>query len=428
MNDSYSLSSDALAATISRLYKQDSPKLLSVLTRAFGTHNFALAEDVLQDAFSKAWGEWRVKGVPENPNAWLLTTAKHKAIDVIRSQKTKTKFSNDLAYHLESEWTLGTTIEEAFTPSKIKDDQLRMIFMCCHESIKPENRIPFILKALCGLSISAIAKALLLPKETIKKRLFRTRKNIAQLSFDMPTSESLNQALNTVHTVLYLLFNEGFHSSSGKQSIQLDLCQDAIGLVNLLVDEPCIANRETLALFALMHFHIARIDSRMDEHKCLIPIDLQNRNIWTKAYIHTGNQLLNMVTSLSSSHGRFYLEALIAQEHCNATSFDATNWANIIAIYDKLIQITDSPIAKLNQAIAIGYAGEINEAIIRVEQLQQHPLLRSSHMPWATLAHLHAKAGCADQAYTCMDKAKSLGGTPQEQALMLQQVERSLQG
>ena len=426
MSNSTALSSDTLETVLSKLYKQDSPKLLSVLTRIFGTHNFALAEDVLQDAFAKAWNDWQ-QGIPDNPAAWLLTTAKHKAIDIIRSQKMKTRFSDDLAYHLESEWTLGTTIEEAFTPSKIKDDQLRMIFMCCHESIKPENRIPFILKVLCGFSIPAIAKALVLPKETIKKRLFRTRKSIATLSFDVPTHESLNQALDTVHTVLYLVFNEGFHCSDGKDVIQLDLCQDAIGLVGLIADEPNIANQETFSLFALMHFHIARIDSRTDTDNVLIPLDLQDRNLWTQAYIHTGNRLLSIASLLATtSNSRFYLEACIAKEHCSAKSFEHTHWEAIVNLYDKLIQTTDSPIAKLNQAIAIGYAGNINEAIKRVETLRKHKLLAQSHMPWAVLAHFHAKFGNSTQAYACVEKSKALGGTPQEKNLMLQQVQRLL--
>ncbi|MCF6208839.1 MAG: hypothetical protein L3J61_05595 [Ghiorsea sp.] len=428
MTKTTSLSAAQLTETIARLYKQESSKLLGVLIRVFGTHNFALAEDVLQDAFTKAWSDWQQQGLPDNPSAWLLTTAKHKAIDVIRSQKTTTKFSDDLAYHLQSEWTLGATIEDAFTPSKIKGDQLRMIFMCCHESIKPENRIPFILKALCGFSIPAIAKALILPKETVKKRLFRTRKSIATLSFDVPTSESLNQALDTVHTVLYLVFNEGFHCSDGKEAIQLDLCQDAIGLVSLIVDEPNIANQETLSLFALMHFHIARIHSRTDKDGILIPLDLQNRNLWTQAYINTGNQLLNIATSLATTNnGRFFLEASIAKEHCLAQSFEATDWVAIVRYYDKLIQTTDSPIAKLNQAIAMAYTGNIHEAITRVKTLQKHKLLAQSHMPWAVLAHFHAKLGDSKQASACLEQSKSLGGTPQEQALMQLQVSRALE-
>ncbi|MDQ6983945.1 MAG: sigma factor, partial [Ghiorsea sp.] len=357
------LSAKALTQTISKLYKQESPKLLGVLTRIFGTHNFSLAEDVLQEAFAKAWHDWQNKGIPANPSAWLLTTAKHQAIDVIRNQKTKIKFADDLAYHLESEWTLGVTIEDAFQAPKIKDDQLRMLFMCCHESIKPENGIPFMLKALCGFNIPAIARALVVPEATIKKRLLRTRKKISKLSFSMPEENNLRQALDTVHTVLYLLFNEGFHSSSDKQTIRLEFCQDAIALVKLLVDEPSIANQETLGLFALMHFHIARIDSKVSSDGQSIPIDLQDRSLWTQVYIQTGNQLITYANNLPAHDaGRFYVEACIAKEHCNAASFEATNWANIITLYDKLIATNDSPVAKLNQSIAIGYAGDTDRA------------------------------------------------------------------
>ena len=429
MSKTKPLSDKALTQTISKLYKQESSRLLGVLTRIFGTHNFSLAEDVLQDAFAKAWHEWQDKGIPANPAAWLLTTAKHQAIDVIRNQKMKIKFADDLAYHLESEWTLGATIEDAFQAPKIKDDQLRMLFMCCHESIKPENGIPFMLKALCGFSIPAIARALVVPEETIKKRLQRTRKKISTLSFAMPKAHELHQALATVHTVLYLLFNEGFHCSSDKQSVRLEFCQDAIALVKLLVDEPSIANQETLGLFALMHFHIARIDSKLSHDGQNIPIDLQDRKLWTQAYIQTGNQLISYANKLTPhNQGRFYLEACIAQEHCNATSFEATDWENIITLYDKLIATNDSPIAKLNQSIAVAYAGDTNKAIAQAKALQQNNLLKKSHMPWAVLAHLHAKNNNTEEAYRCLEKAKALGGTPQEQLLMLQQVERILQG
>ncbi len=198
-------------ALIEQLYKTQSAKLLAVLTRIFGVHNFDLAEDVMQDAFSKAMIDWQQHRIPQNPAAWLMTTAKNKALDKIRADKTKVKLSEDLSLYLLSEWTLAFTIEEEFKVLKIKDDQLRMIFICCHQSIKAENRIVFILKSLCGFSIRAIARALLLNEATVKKRILRTREKLKQLSFELPCDDKLREAMDTVHTVLYLLFNEGFY-------------------------------------------------------------------------------------------------------------------------------------------------------------------------------------------------------------------------
>jgi RNA polymerase sigma factor (sigma-70 family) len=412
---------------IAKLYKTDSSRLLAVLTRIFGSHNFELAEDTLQDAFSKALIHWQQKGIPDNPSSWIIRTAKNQAIDTIRANKTKIKFADDLTQMLESEWSLGNTVDQEFKESNIKDDQLRMIFMCCHEDIKPKNRIPFILKTLCGFSIQAIAKALLLPEATVKKRLLRTKEKLKNHKFEFPMTDKLIEAMGTVHIVLYLLFNEGFYSSDAKQSINIMFCQEAIGLVNLLIAEPKIANQDTLALFALMHFNIARIDSKVDNDGFIIPIDLQDRKLWKKEYINTANQILNLadLAPLEAS-GRFFYEALIAKEHCQAIAFEQTDWDLIVEHYEKLIQITDSPIARLNQAIAIGYAGDTSAAIKLTESLDGHKALKYSHMPLAILAHLNAKVGDKKRAYQLASESKKRGGTPHEHRLMMHQIERLL--
>jgi RNA polymerase sigma-70 factor (ECF subfamily) len=410
---------------IAQIYKADSARLLAVLTRIFGSHNFELAEDTLQDAFSKALIHWQQKGIPDNPSSWIIRTAKNQAIDTIRANKTKTKFADDLTQLLESEWSLGNTVKQEFKESNIKDDQLRMIFMCCHEDIKPENRIPFILKTLCGFSIQAIVRALLLPEATVKKRLLRTREKLKDHKLEIP--DKLIEAMDTVHTVLYLLFNEGFHCSDGQQAINIMFCQEAIGLVNLLIDEPQIANQDTLALFALMHFHIARVDSRVDKDGFNIPIDLQDRKLWKMEYFNTANQFLKLAQLVpSEASGRFFYEALIAKEHCQAIAFEQTNWHLIVEHYEKLIQITGSPIARLNQAIAIGYAGDTSTAIKRVEFLEGDKTLKRSHMPLAILAHLNAKVGDKKRAYQLAAESKKMGGTPHEHRLMMHQIERLL--
>ena len=412
---------------IAKIYKSDSARILAVLTRIFGSHNFELAEDALQDAFRKALIYWQQKGIPENPPVWIIQTAKNQAIDTIRANKTKTKFTDDLTQLLDSEWSLGNTVEQEFKESNIKDDQLRMIFMCCHEDIKPENRIPFILKTLCGFSIQAIARALLLPEATVKKRLLRTKEKLKSHKFEFPMPDKLVMAMDTVHTVLYLLFNEGFHSSDERRATNKLFCQEAIGLVNLLIDEPKIANQDTLALFALMHFNIARVDSKIDKDGFNIPIDLQDRKLWEKEYFNTANQILNLANLVPrEASGRFFYEALIAKEHCQAITFEQTDWGLVVEHYEKLIQITDSPVARLNQAIAIGYAGDTNTANKLTESLSGHKALKYSHMSLAILAHLYAKAGDKKRAYQLATESKQKGGTLHEHRLMMHQIERLL--
>lgn len=412
---------------IADIYKKDSAKILAVLTRLFGTDNFSLAEDALQDVFSKALLNWQEQGIPENPSAWIIKTAKNRAIDNIRSNKAKMKLSHDLAQTLNSEWSMTSIIDQEFTEEKIKDDQLRMIFVCCNEQIKPANRIPFILRTLCGFSIPAISRALIIPETTVKKRLLRTKKQLADCPFEFPCNEKLSAAMDSVHTVLYLLFNEGFHSSHKDKSTNLSFCQDAIALVKILIEEPKIANQDTLALFALMHLHISRIDSKTDNQGNPIPIDLQNRDLWKKEYINTATFFLSQAHNAPiGASGRFYIEAQIAKVHCEAVDFKSTNWQVITDLYKQLIANTDSPVSRLNHAIALGYSGQVNKAIKEVEKLCKLKNLASSHMPIATLAHLYAKAGDKQLAYQFASQAKDKGGTPHEHMLMMTQIERLL--
>lgn len=416
-----------LANEIEHLYRRDYARLLAVLTRIFGPHNLALAEDVLHDTFGRAIEVWQRDGIPSNASAWLVQTAKNRAIDFIRAQKTKTDFAEDLQLYLESEWSLGSTLAHEFDEEKIKDDQLRMIFFCCHPSISIENRLPFILQTLCGFSLTAISRALVLPLETVKKRLSRTKKQLRKIPFEIPQGDTLLQAMDTIHTVLYLLFNEGFNSSKPDNPLQLELCHEAIGLVNLLLDEPVIVTRDTFGLLALMHFNLARAPARLDDDGEAIPLDLQNRDLWLREPIAYANALLqSLAIPKTASGGRFYLEARVAQQHCQAANFAATDWHTIVQLYEQLFAISQSPVVALNLAIARGYLGDVATAIQQVEQLQQRQLLPKSHMPDAILGHLYAKQGDATRAYAHAATAQQLGGTSHEHKLMLLQIERLL--
>ena len=416
-----------LNSLISNLYKSESSKLLAILIRIFGMHNAELAEDVLQDAFNKALTNWAENGVPETPSAWLMQTAKNQAIDTIRASHTRVRYAEDLTQMLQSEWTRSHTVDMEFQQERIKDDQLRMIFMCCDERIKLENRLPLILKNLCGFNIKAVSRALLLPEATINKRLFRTRQQLKTHLFEFPEGDKLKQPMETVHTALYLLFNEGFHSSDGRQNFNLTFCQEAVGLLQLVIETTEIVNRDTLGLFALMHFHIARADSRLDDDGHNIPIDRQDRSLWNKQYINTAQYFLNLSQKFEVGvSGRFYIEALIASEHCKAETFELTDWAAISNRYSDLVEVTASPVARLNQAIAIGYTGKLDAAIQQVEHLLQHKALSKSHMPLAVLAHLNALAGRASVSYELAEQARQLGGTEHENHVMMQQLERLL--
>ena len=416
---------------LTELYKTQSGRLLAVLTRLFGPHNLQLAEDVLQYAFAQALTRWQSGTVPDNPQGWLMQTAKNKALDLIRSDQKHLLFASDLQAQLSSEWTVEYTLEQAFQASEIKDDQLRMIFFCCHDSVSVENRLPFILKTLCGLSLHAISRALLLPEATVKKRLQRTRQKLKSLPFALPQGPVLFQALETVNTTLYLLFNEGFYCTDGKQAIRLEFCQDAIGLTTLLCESSSLANRETLALLALMHFHIARVDTRVDEQGQVILIDRQNRERWNQAYINMGRHLLTLSLDSEQSSdsdqgsvGRFFLEAKIAEQHCVAGVFEQTNWEKIAWLYAQWSDFAPSLLVTLNRSIAMSYNQELQGAIHNVESLIEGERADQPFVVLSTLAFLYARSGVREEALKHQQWAAKNGGTESENQMLALQIQR----
>jgi RNA polymerase sigma factor (sigma-70 family) len=417
-------------AAVEAVHAQHASRILAALVRLFGPRNLPLAEDVLQEAFRKALVAWQAEGVPENPAAWIMAAAKNQAVDAIRGERTRRRFSDDLAQYLDSGWTRAYTVEQEFADSRIKDHQLRMIFMCTGADLPPENRIPLILRTLCGLSIPAISRALFLPEATVKKRLLRTRERLLRHTFEFPPAAELPHAMDTVHTVIYLLFNEGFHSSeqaADAAPINLALCREALHLAGFLVDEPRVVNADTLGLLALMQLHLARADARLDDQGRPVPLDRQDRARWDPVAIASARGLLAMAATVPpGASGRFLIEARIAEQHCLAPTFAATDWKAIVALYDQLVAATDSPIADLHRAVAIGYAGDPRAAITRVERLRSDGVLRSSHLPPAVLAHLWALLGEGEPARRYAEESRCLGGTAHEQRTMLEQVERLL--
>jgi RNA polymerase sigma-70 factor (ECF subfamily) len=414
-------------AAVEKAYSEHASRILAALVRLFGTRNLELAEDVLQEAFRKALVAWQESGVPDNPAGWIMAAAKNQAVDAIRGQRTQRRFSDDLAHHLESGWTLSHTVDQEFDETRIKDHQLRMIFMCTGADLPPENRIPLILRALCGFSISAICRALFLPDDTIKKRLLRTRERLKGRAFEFPSPDRLPPAMDTVHTVIYLLFNEGFHSSDEASPMRLELCREAVHLATLLVDEPRVVNQDTLGLLALMQLHLARAGARLDARNQNVPIDRQDRTRWDHEQIALARRLIGLgTTAPPGASGRFMIEARIAEQHCLAPTFAKTDWKAIVGLYDQLVEATSSPIAELHRAVAVGYAGDPRGAIESVERLRKDGILRAAHVAPAVLAHLAAMLGDAEAARRYAEESRRLGGTAREQQSIIDQVERLL--
>ena len=415
----------SIDAEIEGVFRRESGRLISVLTRLFGPHNLELAEDVVQASFVAALETWGKAGIPDNPAAWLLTTARHRAIDAIRREQTRRTFAADLTRYLDGEWTLTTTVREAFGEDVIRDDQLRMIFMCCHPGLSAESQLTLILRTLCGLSVPATARALLTTEATVQKRMVRIRQRLKGVEFALPRPEEHAAALETTHAALYLLFNEG-HLSTDEEPIRRELCGAAMALTQLIADEPSLCSSDTLGLQALMCFQAARMDSRLDANGEVVPLDRQDRTRWDRQLINRGYACLvrasRMETVVAS---RYHLEAAIAARHCAARDFTETDWVSICSLYDRLIELEPSPLAELNRAVALSYRDGPEAAIPVVEAIRRSGRFEKSHAVAAVLANLYARAGKDEPSSRYLEEALASARTRHERQLIAQQVERA---
>ncbi len=307
--------------------------MVAVLAKIFGTENLEVAEDVVQDTLLQAMETWKLKGLPENPPAWLYRVAKNKAIDIIRTNKFSVNydFSDNERVLLRSEYTLGVAMNSLWKDEQIMDDLLRMMFACCHPDISEENQIVLILKTLCGFSTAEIAKSFLTSEDTISKRLYRTKEFFRErkLKPAFPGPTELKGRTNAVLKTIYLIFNEGYNATHTDTLIRKDLLDQAMYLNGLLCSNHNTQIPEVYAAMALMHLHAARIDSRIGADGGIILLAAQDRSKWDRELIDRGNYYLNKA-AVGDTVSTYHIEAAIAFEHCVAASFEDTNWERIL--------------------------------------------------------------------------------------------------
>jgi RNA polymerase sigma-70 factor (ECF subfamily) len=336
------------------LFRREAGRMVATLTRIFGVHNLALAEDVVQDAFCRALEVWKFRGLPENPSAWLMATAKNRALDVLRRERTARTFAPELGRLLHSEWTVVPVLEELFGANAIKDDQLRMMFSCCHPRLPEEAQVALVLHILCGFSVSEIASAFVSGHAAIEKRISRAKKVLARSKrlFDISGADDFSERLPAVQRALYLLFNEGYHGASPESAVRAELCREAMRLTSLLVEHPIAATPATHALAALMCLHAARLPARVDSSGNLRSLFDQDRSRWDSQLISEGQRYLDL-SATGSELTEFHIEAAIAWIHATANSTEDTDWEEIVSLYDTLMTLRPSPVIALNRAIAI---------------------------------------------------------------------------
>jgi RNA polymerase sigma factor (sigma-70 family) len=405
---------------IEHFSRNESGKMIAVLTKIFGTANLDLAEDVVQDALVEAIGQWQMKGIPDNPSAWLFRVAKNKALNIINREKYKRQYSAEANHLLQSAWTAEPALNYLFSGTQIQDDQLRMIFTCCHPAITTDSQISLALKTICGLTIPEIARAFLTTEDNISKRLVRARQKIREqkIPFEVPQGHELEKRQLTVLDTIYLLFNEGYSASSGKDLIRYTLCQEAIRLTEIISEHPLItAKANVFALQALMQLNASRFKARQDAEGNIFTLEEQNRSLWDFELMEKGFVSLHKSTT-NDQVTVFHILAAISAYHCAAPDYQSTDWNAILSLYDKLLLLDPSPVVQLNRAIALSKAVGLEKAIKELKRMGGSPLLTSYHLYYSTLASFLIESGHFEDALPLLQKAIALTSLDAEKALL----------
>ena len=405
---------------VDNLFRHEAGKMVAVLTRIFGVENLGLAEDVVQDALVEAMNQWVYKGVPANPSAWLFTVAKNKALNIVNRDKYKRQYASDVSHYLQSEWTVAPAIDHLFSDEQIVDDQLRMMFTCCHPAISADSQVALTLKTLCGFSIPEIAKAFFTPEENINKRLVRARQKIreANIAFEVPQQDALDQRLDAVLETIYLLFNEGYSASTGDAVIRFELCAEAIRLAEIITQHNAIQDKSGVnALLALMLLNASRFKSRTDEQGNILQMQQQNRKLWDAALMQKGFYYLNL-SAQSTDISQYHVLAAISACHCAAPDFASTDWKSILLLYDRLVQINNSPVVLLNRAVVVAKVEGAAKALAELELIENDATIKNNYLFYSTKAEFFMELGDFANASGSFTKAIALATLPAEKKLL----------
>jgi RNA polymerase sigma factor (sigma-70 family) len=376
---------------VEHFVRHDYGRLVATLTRRVGFRHIEVVEDAVQSALMAALSAWTEQSLPADPGAWLYKAAYNQLIQALRRESRRLKIRHNAAEEL------GGRIDDAVSArfaDEIRDDMLRMLFVCCDESIPRESQLVLALKTLCGFSTAEIALRLFTSEGNIHKRLGRARDRLREIApdVDAPPLEELRPRLPGVHAVLYLLFNEGYLSAHAEQAIRRELCDEAVRLTTLLGEHPVGATPETFALLALMHLHAARLGARVDGAGGLLLLEEQDRSLWDHEGISMGMEWLQR-SAAGEAFSRFHAEAAIAAEHCLAASYPQTRWKEIADLYAMLEALAPSPLHTLNRAVAVAEWQGPAAGLAVIEGLEPPAWLAGSYLWDAVLGDLHGRAG-----------------------------------
>lgn len=400
---------------IPHLFRTEYRKIVTVLCNTFGLQYIETAEDIASDTFLQASETWGIKGLPENPAAWLYTVAKNKAKNYLKRDKI---LSDKIIPQIKYNSAPTAEPEIDWSDENIHDSQLKMMFAVCHPSIAAEAQVALALRILCGFGIDEIASAFLTNKETINKRLFRAKEKLRaeNIVAELPLPDEIQNRLDTVLRTLYLLYNEGYYASQNENVLRKELCSEAMRLTFLLTENERTNLPQVNALLALMSFHASRFDARLNEKGELILYDEQDETLWNKELIHQGEHFLQQA-SQGNQLTRYHLEAAIAYWHTNKED-TKEKWEGILQLYNELLILEYSPIVALNRTYALSKANSVEEAITEAEKLN----LSQNHLYHTLLGELykHANKGKAALHFS---SALKLARTAEDKQL----IERKLQ-
>ena len=405
------------------VWRIESTRLIAGLVRL--VRDVGVAEDLAQDALVAALEQWPETGVPDNPGAWLMTTAKHRGIDRIRQNERRARRHEEMARDIESRQSAYASELELDFDEPIEDDLLRLIFMCCHPVLGPEPRVALVLRVLGGLTTEEIARAYLVATPTIAQRIVRAKRTLTdqQVSFDLPGRDELAARLASVLEAIYLIFNEGYSATSGADWTRPALCEEALRLGRVLA-ELMPREAEVHGLVALMELQASRLRARSGPDGEPILLLDQNRARWDQLLIRRGLVALDRAEALSENPGPYRLQAAIAACHARARRPDETDWPRIAALYHGLAQVAPSPVVELNRAVAIGMAYGPAAGLALVDQLVEEPALRDYHLLPSVRGDLLAKLGRGEEARAEFARAASMARNERERALLLDRADR----
>lgn len=409
--------------TIEAVWRMESTRLIAGVARL--TRDIGVAEELAQDTLVAALEQWPEEGIPQNPAAWLMTAAKRRAIDSLRRGKMLERKHDEMAQELElRQRRLADELEQSLD-QVIDDDVLRLIFTACHPVVAMEGRIALTLRLVCGLTTAEIARAFLIPEKTLGQRIFRAKRTLseAHVPFETPRGEELRGRVESVLSVVYLIFNEGYTATSGDEWMRVALCDEALRLGRMLV-ELLPAELEVHGLLALMELQASRSVARRGRSGEVVLLMDQNRALWDYAQIQRGMAALEYAQKIGGGAGSYALQAAIAACHARARTAEETDWERIVLLYDALLEINPSPIVALNRAVAIGMAQGPAAGLETVDELAVHPALAGYHLLPSVRGDLLMKLARFTEAREEIQRAISMTQNLREQEMLVQRLKQ----